>query len=104
MLNLLDLKYNNVSLIPCTRDLLMSFIIPNFLAEHAIFAVVTYTNLHFHMVIYYDKLCFGPHCPSLRYELKKHVKTSAHTFPLFLRDIFSFVRRKSEKERKEVAQ
>jgi len=45
-----------MSLIPCTRDLLTSFIIPHFPAEHAIFAVVTYTNLHFHMIIYYDKL------------------------------------------------
>lgn len=101
MLNLLEIKRNNVSLIPWTYDLLMSFIIPYDLpAEHAIFAVVTYTNLHFHMIIHYDKLCFGPHCASLRYELKKHVKTSAHAFLLFYATYFHSSDGKAKKEGK----
>lgn len=101
MLNLLELKRNNVSLILGTYDLLTSFIISrDLLAEYAIFAVVTYTNLHFHMIIHYDKLCFGPHCASLRYGLKKHVKTSAHAFPLFYATYFHSSDGKAKKEEK----
>lgn len=102
MLNLLKLKHNNASVIPCTCDLLMSFIIPyDLLAEHVIFAVVTYTNLHFHMIIHYDKLCFGPHCMSLRYELKKTCQNEhIRTFSLFYATYFHSSDGKAKKERK----
>jgi len=101
MLNLLELKRNNVSLILCTCDLLTLFIIPyDLLAEHAIFGVVTYTNLHFYMIIHYDKLCFGTalHVASLRTE--KTCQNERIRVSSFLRDIFSFVRQESEKGRK----
>lgn len=101
MLNLLELKRNSVSLIPCTCDLLTSFIIPHDLLAVRIFAVVTYTNLHFHTIIHYDKLCFGPHCTLLRYTTwKKHVKTSAHAFPLFYATYFHSSDGKAKKEGK----
>lgn len=63
-----------------------------------IFGVVTYTNLHFHMVIHYDKLCFGTalHVASLR--TKKHVKTSAYAFPLFYATYFHSSDGKAKKE------
>ena len=63
MLNLLELKYNNVTNFLCMWLINVIYYSSWFargMYEHAIVAVVTYTNLHFHIIIHYDKLCFGP--------------------------------------------
>ena len=67
--------------------------------EHAIFAVVTYTNLHFHIIIHYDKLCFGPRVASLL-SWKNMSKTSTYAFPLFYATYFHSSQKAKKEEKK----